>query len=337
MPTHRPPQPGIVPAGDQVERDVGGPDDAVGDGEGEGPVVEGLRHAQAHDQQPGHRPEDHQPDGALLRVDHARQPRVADPGPPQHGQHEQPTAQAVPVGVGDHQRRALGEAEDEDEVEEELEWLDRFLDPWLSVDPRPVLRRLAATGRHRSLLAHDAGRADGFGQGRLSCARPLHLVAARDARQQAPCDGVRGGARAVEPAPDAGGAELDLVGGELAADGPSRSPLGRLAAQERDVDLGDLVVAELEVADARARRRWRRLGRRAARAMIASATTAAWPSANTPAFGRADAGDVADRVHVGERTSRASAGRPGSSRRRSGPTPRRPRAPGAPGTPRNRS
>ena len=55
----------------------------------------------------------------------------------------------------------------------------------------------------------------------------------------------------AEPAPDAARAELDLVGGELLGRSFERAA-GRLAAAEGDVDLRDLVVAELEVADAAA-------------------------------------------------------------------------------------
>ena len=64
---------------------MGGPHDAVGDGEGEGAVAEGLGDAERHDQEPGHGREHDEPDRALLGVDDARQPRVADPRPPQHG------------------------------------------------------------------------------------------------------------------------------------------------------------------------------------------------------------------------------------------------------------
>ena len=70
-----------------------------------------------------------------------------------------------------------------------------------------------------------------------------------------------------------------------ACDGPVQAADGRLAAQERDVDLRHLVVAELEVADAAAVVARRPPTSPRMRALIASATTAAWPSANTPAFG----------------------------------------------------
>ena len=59
---------------------------------------------------------------------------------------------------------------------------------------------------------------------------------------------------------------------------------GGLPGGEGDLDLGHLVVAELEVADALAVVLAGSSPPRT-RAMMASATTPAWPSANTPAFG----------------------------------------------------
>ena len=114
-----------------------------------------------------------------------------------------------------------------------------------------------------------------------------------------------------------------------AGDGPSSAPCGRLPAREGDVDLGDLVVAELEVADAAA-------------VVVRGLAGAADERADAVghdrglAFGeharlrRADAGDVADRVDAGEPGLERAAGRPGSSRRPSCPIPRRPPARGAP-------
>ena len=112
---------GIVAAGEQEEGDLARPDDGVGDGEGEGEVVERLRDAERDHQQPGHRAEDREADGPLLGVDDAGQPGVADPGPPQHAEHEDPLRQARPGRIVRHQRGALGDGEHEDEVEEELE------------------------------------------------------------------------------------------------------------------------------------------------------------------------------------------------------------------------
>ena len=73
------------------------------------------------DEERGHGREHRQPDGALLRVDHAREPGVADPGPPQHPEGEQALGQPLPRRIGGHERRALGDGQHEDEVEEQLE------------------------------------------------------------------------------------------------------------------------------------------------------------------------------------------------------------------------
>ena len=77
----------------------------------------------------------------LLGVDDARQPRVADPRPPQHAEHEQPLREPLPGRLVGHQRRALGQREHEDEVEEQLERRDA------SPRSRSVMRalRLAAS------------------------------------------------------------------------------------------------------------------------------------------------------------------------------------------------
>jgi hypothetical protein len=75
-------------------------------------------------EQPGHRREYRDADDALLGIDRARQPRVADPRPPQGAEHEQALGQARPRRLVGHERGALREREDEDEVEEELERRD---------------------------------------------------------------------------------------------------------------------------------------------------------------------------------------------------------------------
>ena len=69
------------------------------------------------------------------------------------------------------------------------------------------------------------------------------------------------------------------------SDGPSNVPDRRLALQERHVDPADLVVAELEVADAVAVVRCESLVAADRGDDARRPTTAAWPSANTPAFG----------------------------------------------------
>ena len=65
-------------------------------GEQQRGVVEHVGHAERRDQQARHRGEHDDPDGALLRVDDARQPGVADPAPPQHAEHEHALGEPLP-------------------------------------------------------------------------------------------------------------------------------------------------------------------------------------------------------------------------------------------------
>ena len=122
---------------------------AVGDGEAEGAVTERLRDTERDDEQTGHRDEHHEANPAFLGLDQAREPRVADPRPPDHREREQPATDSRPVRLGRHQRIALGEAEHEDEIEEELERLDGLSVAQLErrgaqhPPPGAVLRRLA--------------------------------------------------------------------------------------------------------------------------------------------------------------------------------------------------
>ena len=82
QPADRVAQIGVVAAGDREQADLGEADDAVGEREGEAEVAERLRHAERAQEQSGHGREDDQPHRIVLRIDHARQPRVADPRPP---------------------------------------------------------------------------------------------------------------------------------------------------------------------------------------------------------------------------------------------------------------
>jgi hypothetical protein len=82
---------------------------------------ERARHAQRDHEEGGHRGEHRQPDRPLLWIDDAGQPRVADPRPPHHAEHEHALGNALPRRVVGHQRRALRQREDENEVEEQLQ------------------------------------------------------------------------------------------------------------------------------------------------------------------------------------------------------------------------
>ena len=145
------PKAGLMAADDQVEGDVTQAHHAVGDGEAECAVTEGIRDREGDDDQTGHRAQHHDPNRALLRLDEARQPRIADPCPPEHRQHQHRSADPHPIRLGRHQRGALGEAEHEDEVEEELEWFDRLSLTQLGAQSRDPLS--GGTGRcHGSIL-----------------------------------------------------------------------------------------------------------------------------------------------------------------------------------------
>ena len=97
------------------------PHDRVGARERQRVVVERARHGERGHDHRRHCGEDHDPHGALLGIDDAREPRVARPRPPEHREDEEPAYEASPVGVVGHQSRALGDRKHEDEVEEELE------------------------------------------------------------------------------------------------------------------------------------------------------------------------------------------------------------------------
>ncbi len=138
---HRVAQPVVVRAGEHEEGDMGAADDAVDQREGERQAAERLRHAERDQQQRRHRAEDHQAHRALLGVDHAGQPGVADPRPPEDAEHQQALGQPLPGRVVGHQRRALGDREDEDEVEEELQRRHPLAFAQRGAQPRAVFLR----------------------------------------------------------------------------------------------------------------------------------------------------------------------------------------------------
>jgi len=120
----RPAEVGIVATGEHVEHQVGGADEGVGRGEEEPVAAERAWHTERGDEEGGHRREDHEADGTLLGVDDARQPGVPAPRPPEDRQREKALAEASPGRLAGHQGGALGQGEDEDEVEEQLERRD---------------------------------------------------------------------------------------------------------------------------------------------------------------------------------------------------------------------
>ena len=136
----------VAPRGDGIQRDVHRPDDEVGDPEQHAVVVERLRHGQRDDQHRPHRREHGDPHHPFLGVERVRQPRIRGPGPPERTEDEHAAQQASPGRVGREEARDLGDPEDEDEIEEELE-------------------------RGYPLLAVDVGRLHGFSRAR-SCRSP---------------------------------------------------------------------------------------------------------------------------------------------------------------------
>ena len=116
----------VVAAGEPQQRNLSESHDAVRDGKDRRIVATRERrgHAECRYEQRGHRGEDRDPNGPLLRVHDAREPRVPDPTPPKEAQHEHSPREAGPGRVICHQRRALGYRQYEDEVEEELERRD---------------------------------------------------------------------------------------------------------------------------------------------------------------------------------------------------------------------
>jgi len=68
-----------VAAGKPKEADVRDSDDPVRERKRQREVAEGSRDAEGHQERSGHRHEQHRAHLVLLGIDHAREPRVADP------------------------------------------------------------------------------------------------------------------------------------------------------------------------------------------------------------------------------------------------------------------
>ena len=104
-----------------VDRDVDRADREVREAEDDRVVAERLRHRKRGDQHRAHGREQAQPREPVVAVQGVRHPGVAAPGPPDEGEHQHPLAEPLPGRVLGHQAGDLGEGEDEDEVEEQLE------------------------------------------------------------------------------------------------------------------------------------------------------------------------------------------------------------------------
>ena len=79
---------------------------------------------------------------AFLGIDRVRQPRVRPPRPPQRSKKKRPAQQSFPGLVDRKEAGDLGDGEDEDEVEEELERRD----PLVAIDRTHVHQFAPATG-----------------------------------------------------------------------------------------------------------------------------------------------------------------------------------------------
>ena len=119
-------EPDVV-GGEREEHDVHAAYEEVGAAEEQGVGAEGIGHRERDDHHRRHHREHRDPGRALLGVDRVGEPRVGRPRPPHDPQHEQPAPQAAPCRIGRHHRRDLGEREDEDQVEEQLERGDALL------------------------------------------------------------------------------------------------------------------------------------------------------------------------------------------------------------------
>jgi hypothetical protein len=134
----------------RVENQVQCAHDEVCAGEGDAVIGERARRRERGDEHRRHRGEDHQPYAALLGIDLVRQPGVRRPRPPQRSEREQPARDAAPRRVGGHQRRDLRDAEDEHQVEEQLERCDALLAGLVECGLGYFVRRFAARAFKRS-------------------------------------------------------------------------------------------------------------------------------------------------------------------------------------------
>ena len=100
-----------------------------------------------------HRREHHDPHRAFFGIDDARQPRVARPRPPEQRERQQPRARPSHDPSVAIERGALREPEHEDQVEEQLERLDRVALPRLGVQAQVVTSAGEARPSHDAPLS----------------------------------------------------------------------------------------------------------------------------------------------------------------------------------------
>ena len=110
-----------------------------------GQVDERLGHAERQHEHRAHRAEHGHAADALVRAQDVAHPREPHPAPPEQAEHQHPAHDPLPREVVGHQGGHLGEREDEDQIEEQLDRRDaRVLRHRL--DPRVLRRRHRRTG-----------------------------------------------------------------------------------------------------------------------------------------------------------------------------------------------
>ena len=120
----RPSQRRVAARGEREQRRVQQPHGEVAQPPQHAVVAERARRGERDHQHRGHRREHHEPRQQQLRVDGARQPRVARPRPPDDREHHEPAAQLRERRVLGQERRDLRQREHEHEVEEQLQRRD---------------------------------------------------------------------------------------------------------------------------------------------------------------------------------------------------------------------
>ena len=96
-------------------------------------VPECLRYTETDDQQARGRGQHQEANEAFLGLDETGEEDVTHPRPPDHREHEHASTDPRPIRLTGNQRSSLREAEHEDQVEEELERLDRLSLPQFRV------------------------------------------------------------------------------------------------------------------------------------------------------------------------------------------------------------
>ena len=110
-----------MPPGASVQEDDDRADARVGQGEGGGLAVEGVRNHRGEHRDPEHAGDHQDPVQGIVGVEAVGVERVADPGPPHRDEQPREDEEAVDARIRGEPVRQLRDCDDEDEVEEELE------------------------------------------------------------------------------------------------------------------------------------------------------------------------------------------------------------------------